>query len=293
VNLVINAVVNGSILGAAYGVAGVVFALIYRIVKVFHFAFAAIGTSGAYLAAVLVGASSDWVRLVFGVICGMALSGALTTSCYIAVYRPMSRRGATSGTTFVSSLALGLIIEAVLVILVGPGNRIYPLGTFEVQKSVLGMQVSGLNILAICVLIVTTALCSTFMKATPAGRQTEAVISNIDHAELVGIRSGLLTALLCAGLGALSVPAFVVQGMNSSLSISDGVPLALFGVLAMLCAGIANIWGTALAGLLIGIVAALSATVVPGQWSSTIVYGFAMIVVLIRPDGATVKAGSS
>jgi branched-chain amino acid transport system permease protein len=284
VNIVVDAIVNGTILGAAYGIAGVVFGLLYRIVKVFHFAFAAIGTVGAFTAAVVATAMKEWTGLLVGTLLGMVIAGVLTALAYVAVYRPLTKRGASSGTTFVSSLALGLIIEAGLVVIAGPTNRTYVLGGFTTQTPILGLNVSGLHALAVGSLIVVTGICLLYMKRTRAGRQTEALISNVDQAELVGIRTGLMSVLLCVGLGALSVIAFVIQGMNSSLSIGGGVPLALFGVLAMLCGGVANIWGTAIAGLLIGIVGGLAATVVPGQWSSTIVFVVAMIVVLIRPN---------
>jgi len=254
---------------------------------VFHFAFAAIGTVGAFVAALFASAIKDWTGMLWGTLCGMAIAGALTALTYVAVYRPLTKRGASSGTTFVSSLAAGLIIEAALVIAVGPDNRSYVLGGFTTQAPILGFNLSGLHAFAFGSLIIVTGLCLVFMKGTRAGRQTEALISNSEQAELVGIRTGLMSVLLCVGLGALSVLAFVIQGMNSSLSLGGGIPLALFGVLAMLCGGVASIWGTALAGLLIGIVSGLAATVVPGQWSSTIVFVVAMIVILLRPTGAT------
>ena len=293
-NIVVDAVVGGTILGAAYGIAGVVFGLLYRIVKVFHFAFAAIGTCGAYVAVTIAGSSTNGLTIALGVVCGMVLAGVLTALSYFAVYRPIIRRGATSGTTFVSSLAIGLIVEAGLVIVIGPASSTFNLGGFDVDKTFFSiLHVSGLNGLAILLLVVVTLVCVWFMKRTAAGRQTEAIISNIEQAEIVGIRTGMMTVLLCFGLGALSVLAFVLQAMNSTLSIEGGVPLALFGVLAMLCGGVSNIWGTAVAGLLIGVVDGVAATFVPGQWADTIVFVVAVIIVLIRPGGAGLRTAAA
>lgn len=288
-DIFISAIVNGLILGSAYAVAGVTFGLLYRVVKVFHFAFAAIGTVGAFIAAAIAIQMPGVGGLLLGTVAGMVVAAVLTAICYVAVYRPLTTRGASSGTTFVSSLALGLIIEAGLVVFLGPSNRTLPLGDFARQTDILGLKVSGLHLLAVGSVVVVTAAALLYMNYTRAGRQTEAIISNLEQAELVGIRTGLLSTLLCAVLGGVSVIAFLVQGMNSSLSISGGVPLALFGVLAMLCGGIASIWGTAISGLLIGVVAGIAATLVPGQWSSTIVFVVAMAVVLIRPTTTTRK----
>lgn len=288
-NILIDAIVNGAMLGAAYGIAGVVFGLLYRIVKVFHFAFAAIGTAGAFLAVVIAGTAPTPTSMFLGVFAGMLLAGVLTAATYVAVYRPLTRRGATSGTTFVASLAVGLIIEAGMVVAFGPGNRTFSLGTFTRQVDILGLHLSGLHALAASGIVIVTGLSLFYMKGTGWGRQTEAIISNIEQAELVGIRSGLMSLVLCTVLGGLSVLAFVLQGINSSLSLAGGVPLALFGVLAMLCGGVASILGTAIAGVLIGVVGGLAATLVPGQWSSTIVFVIAMVVVLVRPSGGTVR----
>jgi branched-chain amino acid transport system permease protein len=292
-NIFVSAVVNGLILGAAYGIAGVTFGLLYRVVKVFHFAFAAIGTVGAYLAAAVAVQVPGLGGLALGALIGGLVAAVLTAICYVAVYRPLTARGASSGTTFVSSLALGLIIEAGLAVVLGPSNRTIPLGDFARQVSILGLSLSGLHLLAVGSLVVVTALALVYMNLTRAGRQTEAIISNLEQAELVGIRTGVLSTVLCAVLGAVSVIAFLIQGMNSSLSISGGVPLALFGVLAMLCGGVASIWGTAISGLLIGVVAGIAATLVPGQWSSTIVFVVAMVVILVRPTTTTRKVRSA
>jgi branched-chain amino acid transport system permease protein len=295
VNVVFDAVVNGLILGSAYAIAGVVFGLFYRIVKVFHYAFAAIGTAGAYLAATVAGSNSGsgTGEVIGGILSGMVLAGVLTALCYVGVYRPLSRRGASSGTTFVAALALGLIIEAAQVVVTGPDNKAFNLAGFTQQSNILGMHLSGLHFMALALLVVVSGICWIYMKHTRYGRQTEAIISNIEQAELVGIRSGLVTVVVCFGLGALSVLAFVIQGINSSVSIAGGVPLTLFGVLAMLCGGIASIWGTTIAGLLIGVVGGLAASLIPGQWSSVVVFVIAMAFVLIKPSSSSLKVGTA
>ena len=78
--------------------------------------------------------------------------------------------------------------------------------------------------------------------------------------------------------------------MNSTLSLEGGVPLALFGVLAMLCGGVNKIWSTALAGLLIGVVDGVAATFVPGQWADGVVFVIAIAIVLLRPNSAGLRA---
>jgi branched-chain amino acid transport system permease protein len=284
----LNAIVNSLILGSAYAIAGVTFGLLYRIVKVFHFAFAAIGTAGALIAARIVSSlGPSWHSVVIGLAAGMAIAGLLTALCADFVYRPLINRGATSGTTFVSSLALGLIIEAIVVVVGGPESQSFSLTAFTEQTSYSGIRLSGLHVLAVALSVGVAAAAGLFMRGTPVGRQTEALISNPEQAELVGIRTGALSVTLCATLGATSVLGFSLQGMNSSVSLQGGVPLTLFGVLAMLCGGVTSVERTAIAALLIGVVSGISSSLVPGQWASSIVFIAATVLILIRPGAVS------
>jgi branched-subunit amino acid ABC-type transport system permease component len=197
----LNAIVNSLILGSAYAIAA-------RIVS-------SLGPS--------------WQSVVIGLAAGMAIAGLITALCADFVYRPLINRGATSGTTFVSSLALGLIIEAIVVVIGGPESRSFSLAAFTEQTSYSGIRLSGLHVLAVVLSVGVAAAAGLFMRGTPIGRQTEALISNPEQAELVGIRTGALSVTLCAALGAISVLGFSLQGMNSSVSLQGGVPLTLFG----------------------------------------------------------------
>lgn len=287
---VIQQAVGGLVLGAAYAIAGVTFGLLYRIMKVFHFAFGAIGISGTYLAVVIAHVGPSWTWLALGLLAGMLLAGLLTSLSHRFVYLPLTARGASSGVTFVSALGLGLIVEAGLVLAAGADDRPFELGDFARQHSWIGLPVSGLLLGAILVTALVTVGAVLYMRRTGLGRQTEALISNPEQAELVGIRTRRLSIAVCFVLGALSVLAFTLQGMNSTVAIAANVSLSLFGILAMLVGGIRNIVGTAIAGLAFGVVGNIAAVLISSSWATVITFALAMVLIVARPDGFSRKA---
>lgn len=284
-NVSVDAAIHGVVLGSAYGGAGVTFGIFYRISKVFHIAFASIGSLGAVVAVVVSGSTGGWFQITAAIALGVVVAAVATGFLYYALYRPLVRRGATSGITFISSLGASLLISAIVAIVAGPQDRTFNSGGFTQQSEYAGISLSGLHVAALVSLILVATVSVMFLRRTRAGRQTQALISSSDQAELVGIRVKLLSILVCGGVGGLSVLAFVIQGLNSTVSLAAGLPLTLFGVLAMMCGGVDNVIGTAVAGLLIGVVGALSASLVPGQWSSTIVFVLAMVFIVLRPSG--------
>ena len=288
-DLLINSGVHGVILGAAYGIAGVTFGLLYRISRVFHFAFYAVGVLGAIVAAQVAGEAESLAPILFGVAVGMVVAGVATAVIFLFLYQPLRSHGATSGVAFIASLGLALVVEAVVAIVAGPESKSFPVAGFTHQSSILGVRVSGLLFASFMILLVVSGLASFFLASSKVGHQIRAIMSSREQAELVGINVGLLTGLCCFLAGAASVLAFTIQGMDSSVSFGGAIPLTLFAVLAMLLGGVESIAGTAIAGMGIGILEGVIADLVPGQWSSTAVFLIAILLILYAPNGLFTK----
>jgi branched-chain amino acid transport system permease protein len=55
--------------------------------------------------------------------------------------------------------------------------------------------------------------------------------------------------------------------------------------LVVIVGGVGNVIGTALAGLIIGVITGLSLAFLPYQWVNLITFGLLMIILIIRPHG--------
>jgi len=49
--------------------------------------------------------------------------------------------------------------------------------------------------------------------------------------------------------------------------------------------GVGNVAGTALAGLIIGVITGLSMAFLPFQWVNLVTFGFLMVFLILRPHG--------
>jgi branched-chain amino acid transport system permease protein len=292
-HLLLESILDGVMNGAVFAILALTFGLIYYVTKVFHIAYGAIGTAGAYIAVSVAGTNSSLVALVGGTIIGMLAAVVLTAATCRIVYEPLERRGADAGITFVASLGLALLIEAGVELVFGPDNRSFSVAAFTQNRDVLGFGLSPFNGVELGLAVAIVIGASTLLNHTRVGFHIRALASNREQAELVGIRVGTAALMTCAVVGGLSVVAFVLHGMAGSVVATAGEQLTLYGVLAALAGGVASPVRNAIAGWGIGLISTVCAAYMPGQWAVVVVFVVALVLILVRPRGVVATAGAN
>jgi branched-chain amino acid transport system permease protein len=118
------------------------------------------------------------------------------------------------------------------------------------------------------------------------GRAFRAIAQDLDKARLLGIpvnRAGIYSFAisgLLAGITGLFL-AMILGSASSSL----GDSLAIKAIIVALFAGMGNLKGGVICALAIGLLEALAAAYLPGQWTDAIVFGTIMIVIILKPQG--------
>ena len=84
---------------------------------------------------------------------------------------------------------------------------------------------------------------------------------------------------MLAALGA------ILWGALYNLNLSSGFDLTFMGYIIAVVGGIGNILGGMLAALIMGMVLSFSGYIVQGSWQSVILYGIAMVVLILAPKG--------
>jgi branched-subunit amino acid ABC-type transport system permease component len=289
-HVLVQSVIDGLLFGAIYAIAGASFGLIYNVTKVFHIAFGSIGTLGVYVAVSLAGNASGFGVIAGSVFIGMLVGMLATIAVVVLIYQPLISRGANSGTTFVSSLAVALIIQALVVLLFGVDNRSFAVDNFVLRHTIAGFGISTFHVVTVVLAVLVVAGLNAFLNRTCFGQQVRALAANREQAELIGIGSGLVASAACGLAGFLSVIAFVLLGMNGAVVATGGTQLTLFAVLATIAGGSASIVGTAAVGAALGVLGGISGAAVPGEWSTTVVFVCAVAFILIRPRGVSSTA---
>jgi branched-chain amino acid transport system permease protein len=289
-HLLIQAIIGGVILGCIYALAGVCFGIYYEISKVFHIAFGAIGVLGTLIAVEVANGSSGFGPVLLGIVLGMIASAIGSVFLYAVIYRPQVERGADAGTTFVSSLGASTLLLALISLAFGAGNHGFSVADFTQDHEVAGYGVSTFDWVVVISTILLIGALDLLKSRTRLGHQVSALVSNPEQAQLAGIRTFALGAGTIALVGAISMIAFAYQGMQSSVRLEASTQLTLFAVVAMIAGGVGSIRGIAVAGVAIGVLGGIAGDLVPGKWSTAIVFVCALAFIVARPSGVARQA---
>ena len=125
-----------------------------------------------------------------------------------------------------------------------------------------------------------------FIRQTRWGTAMRAVAQNPTAARLMGINvDRVIGATFFVG-GALGGIGGVIYALyNNTIYFQMGYRIGIDGFTAAVLGGIGNLPGAVLGGLLIGILRALSDGYIATKWTSVIVFGVLILVLVFRPSG--------
>src|SRR6266508_2860780 len=136
---------SGAALGSVYGLIALGFVVIYKATRVFNFAQGDLVMVGAFLA---VTTSVTWgLPFWIGLPVILLISGALGLTIHVVFMRPLIGRPLLA--VVMVTIAISLIIQAVVQIIYGPGERVFesPIGNrvFDVG----GVAISSIDLASI------------------------------------------------------------------------------------------------------------------------------------------------
>jgi branched-chain amino acid transport system permease protein len=277
-DMILSQAVNGLVLGFLYVLIAIGLSIIFGMLGIVNFAHGAFFAIGAYLALVL-GREFGWGAALLAPI----LVGLLGVIVELTLVRNLY--GKEPLLSLILTFALALLIEAILRMVFG-GAPI----PFSAPKIFSGFVEYGPILITkyrLTVLAVTTvALVAfwAFLAFTPYGRIIRA---GSRDAEMVGLLGINLPVVLSAvfGLGCLLAGlAGMLAGPLWSInpSMSAGAIMPAFVIVTI--GGLGSYAGAIVAGLMVGVVTAVTIQFFP-DWSSAAMYILMAVVLLVRPRG--------
>jgi branched-chain amino acid transport system permease protein len=125
-----------------------------------------------------------------------------------------------------------------------------------------------------------------FVTRTRLGKAMRATAQDREAAALMGININQTIALTFLIGGALAGAAGLIYGLyNNSAWFFQGFRGGLMAFTAAVLGGIGNIYGAALGGLMIGVVAAASDFLFDPRWTQAVVFGMLILILVFRPTG--------
>jgi branched-chain amino acid transport system permease protein len=289
--------VSGIVLGSFYALLGVSYGLVYQTSRIFHLANAIPFAAAGYAA---VWSAGHWhfplgLAILFGLFIAVLFGEAIVLLGYFPV---MARKG-TLLALFLVSLGLSVAFPSLLLIVFGTDN--IPLQTagadgqlmpaFDNSVFTFGfVTITLIDVLKVVVAWLVVLLVVLFVNRTRFGRSITALQTNPTMAAAVGVNSRLVYVVVF-GLGS------VIAGMAGLFITADGVASptmaaqwTLIGFVAVFFGGIGSLVGTALGGLILGLLSSLSSLYLGVQYAPVVVFSALFIILLVRPQGIFGKA---
>jgi branched-chain amino acid transport system permease protein len=125
-----------------------------------------------------------------------------------------------------------------------------------------------------------------FVQRTRLGKAMRATAQDRTAAAMMGIDINTTIALTFLIGGAMAGAAGTIYGLyNNSAWFFQGFRNGLYSFTAAVMGGIGNIQGAFLGGMLIGMVAAISDSVVDPRWTEAVVFALLVVILVFKPTG--------
>ncbi len=278
-------VASGLLTGLLYALVAVGLSLIFGLMDVVNFAHGEFLMVAMYATFVLWGLSHlDPVVLLPVVTALMFGFGAVA---YLAVVRYAMRARANVGMVQIfSTFGLAIFLQGLAQYLFSPdyqsikntwlgGRTIDVFGAFLPLPQLFGGAVSVLAFGGLYLLMSRTD----FGRALEATREDQGAVAlvGIDRHKVFALGWGLGAAMLGLAGAVLANFYYVHPGVGASFSLIAFVTVAL--------GGFGSVFGALAAGLIVGLVEALTAVMLPSAMKSIGVYALYLLVVVVRPRG--------
>jgi branched-chain amino acid transport system permease protein len=281
--LVTQSLISGIMMGSVYALLGVGFSLTWGVMKVIHISHSAFGLVGAFLAYTLL----KWLNLDPVLSLAVSVPLLFLVACFVYQYliRPITKAKEVIVSSMILTFGIAIILENLMLLIWSPDPRLLTtsytskvliVGPLYFQyPRLVGFLMSAFGVVVI----------HFFLKKTHTGRAVRAAWQQPDAAQLYGVslqRISLITfglAVSSAGAGGVGMAllySFEPHSHNLWL---------IYLFLVVIVGGVGNVLGTALAGVIIGVITGLSLAFLPYQWVNLLTFGLLMVILIIRPEG--------
>jgi branched-chain amino acid transport system permease protein len=284
--ILLQVAVSGLLMGAVYALFSSGLTLIWGMMNVVNFAhgdFVMLGMYVAYFTYTLVGGGP-----LLSVPLAAVLLGGLGALVYVTVIRDVMR-GPMLG-QILSTFGLALLLRYGAFWAFSSNFVTLPDtlvgGTFAIG----GLRIEASRLLAGGVALVLTLGMHLMLTRTSLGSRLLAVSEDRSAAMLVGIRPGPMQALAWALAGASTGIAGALIALFFYVSPTVGEGLTLIAFITVSLGGFGSVPGALIAGLLIGVIQALSAFWAGAVYQDVVIYVLFLMLLWIRPQGLLGRA---
>jgi branched-chain amino acid transport system permease protein len=276
---------NGLSLGSLYALFGIGFGLVFATMGILN---AAQGCYASW-AAIIGLATAEHLGLPFPLVLLAGIAGGAVVAIGVDQigFQPLRKRGTDMLGALITSIAFWMILDSLAGFATGQQSLSFPASSYPSQMLMTApVPLPAMQLITITALVVVAGGMHWLLARTSLGSAIRAVGWNPVAASLGGVNSRNIILLTAALAGAISGIAGSLGGiLTSNVSYSLGQSLMLKGFAAVVVGGYTDVRGTAIAGIMLGVL-----EVFVGQYISTAMrdgftYSLLLIFLLVRPQG--------
>jgi branched-chain amino acid transport system permease protein len=277
-------VVSGLLLGGTFVLLAEGFSLILGITRVVNLSHPVLALTGAYI--------TYWLLELYGIHPILSLVVVIPVLFLLGivmektVIRQMAKRTRdVTASSLVLTFGLSIIIENVLLYFCDATPRLVTTEYSGKAFIVGGIAFSINQLISFGISAITVGLIYILIRHTFLGKAARAIWQDREGAVLSGININRVTALTYG----VSLATAGIGGMCMSLmySIEPATHLSwityVFAIVIL--GGVGSIFGTAIAGLVIGLIIGLSSVLLPLTWINLVLFGIIIALLVAKPTG--------
>jgi branched-chain amino acid transport system permease protein len=279
--MVMQLLATGTAMGFIYCLVAIEYSLIWNSCQLLNFAHTQIIMLGAFLfgGTFVLGLGMSYA---IGAVATLLVMAVISVILAVIVFIPLKDMPRLYA--IIATLMVGIIITESCNFIWG----YFPLsltgylsGIVRIGGVVLARVYVSIMIVAVIVIVTLTG----FMKLTKVGKAMRCVAENKSMSAMVGINVSanmivtiMISCLICAIVGILTVPLFSISTVMSTTIATKGFIAAVFG-------GFGSIPGAIVGGILLGIIENLATVFVDSVYKDVVSFFVLIIVILIKPSG--------
>ena len=277
--------VNGVLLGATYALFALGFTLMFGVLRVINLTYGFYFSAGALLAL--------WLTRNFGLPIWAALPLASVGAGGIAVVLDailltrLRRLHAPELSFLMVTLGGVLALYAALAAWLGTDIRRLPPGVISADAWTVGdVRITAAQVLILAATTVLVAALVALMRGTRLGLAIRAMAEKPDAAQLMGIDTGRVAALVSFLSGCLAGAGGVLIGLNfNAIHPYMGETMMLRGFVVIIVGGMGDLRGAVLAGFALGIIEVMTAGYLSSGLKEAVAFLLLVAVLWTRPAG--------
>lgn len=263
------------------------FALVLKVVKVWNFAQAGmmgIAFYSMYFAVHKLGLPG-YASIAIGLACTIA--AAMVLEVYgLQTFR---RRNSPSLTFFIFTMIVSEFVQYVLSMIFGTEPVSLATTLISPAHVVGGIMITERDLIAIAVTVALMAGLYVLLMRTHQGKYMLAAADNPQLSRLYGINIKRIYALTFVVASILICGGMYLFGTRAALVPTTPMEMMIFSVIAALLGGMGNVFGAAIAAIVLTLLRSFSILVIPSAWQSVVLYALLFITILFFPKGVSFK----